>query len=865
MLVDATASRRTACRRRFDVTTEHHLTLGDYAPRPARATRTPPEGASPGRSPEGASTSWPCRLPKWPVPSDASRRDSLAVFRAPAWNEACACGGNGSDGGRWSSPRRGGALPFAAGEVAVVAARRSRGSRSGATAASGGSSSQVGWRSRSEGLARPVVVRAHDAAMERAAVVPRTVRCAGTVHVEVSPVRDARRAPLGRDRSRTPSAKGSRGRGGSRSSVRPSAIARGDDVEVIAQLAPPKRLWNDGDPRPRRRGRRASARAGRSTRGSCDAGAGVLAWIDRARARARARIDATFPDDVAPMARALVLGESDLSPEDDAAMRASGLAHLLAVSGMHLVIAVVAVVARRCARSSCASRRSPRGPTWGASRRRSASRWRGCTRSSRGTAARRCARRGCSRRRSSRARSDGGRTRRARSGCRSSRWPRGTRSSAFDVSFVLSGGGDGGALSLLAADRERAGARLPTAAQPLVRSAAATLAATIPCAPILARFAPTLPLGGVAANLLAVPVGESVALPLCLAARAPRAVARGGARVRGGGVGGAPARARRSRAGSRARTRSRRACRRRRRGSSRRSSSGSRGSSSRGAGGASGAPRVGGGGAPRSRSARGAPGVPSGVLRATFLDVGQGDAALVDLPDGEALLIDGGGLVGSPIDTGERVLAPVLRARRRDALALAVLTHPHPDHFTGLATGLDAVARGRALGHGTGRARGRAGRLRGAPRAAARAGRPGRPPAGALRRRTRSAARASRCSRRAPSRRSTASRTTTRSSFASPTARARSSSSGDAEHEEEADLARASPRDRLRADVLKVGHHGSRTSSSPAFLAAVSPEEAVISAGARNRFGHPHPMTLATLAAARGRASGAPTTTAPSR
>jgi competence protein ComEC len=51
-------------------------------------------------------------------------------------------------------------------------------------------------------------------------------------------------------------------------------------------------------------------------------------------------------------------------------------------------------------------------------------------------------------------------------------------------------------------------------------------------------------------------------------------------------------------------------------------------------------------------------------------------------------------------------------------------------------------------------------------------------------------------------------------------------------------------------DVLKVGHHGSRTSSSPAFLAAVHPSLAVISSGVRNRFGHPHPRTLAALAAA---------------
>ena len=49
--------------------------------------------------------------------------------------------------------------------------------------------------------------------------------------------------------------------------------------------------------------------------------------------------------------------------------------------------------------------------------------------------------------------------------------------------------------------------------------------------------------------------------------------------------------------------------------------------------------------------------------------------------------------------------------------------------------------------------------------------------------------------------------------------------------------------------MLKVGHHGSATSSTAAFLAAVSPRDAVISVGRRNRFGHPHPLTLAALAA----------------
>jgi competence protein ComEC len=51
----------------------------------------------------------------------------------------------------------------------------------------------------------------------------------------------------------------------------------------------------------------------------------------------------------------------------------------------------------------------------------------------------------------------------------------------------------------------------------------------------------------------------------------------------------------------------------------------------------------------------------------------------------------------------------------------------------------------------------------------------------------------------------------------------------------------------LRADVVKVGHHGSHASSSREFLAAVQPQLAIISVGAENRFGHPAPELLARL------------------
>jgi beta-lactamase superfamily II metal-dependent hydrolase len=71
---------------------------------------------------------------------------------------------------------------------------------------------------------------------------------------------------------------------------------------------------------------------------------------------------------------------------------------------------------------------------------------------------------------------------------------------------------------------------------------------------------------------------------------------------------------------------------------------------------------------------------------------------------------------------------------------------------------------------------------------------------------------------------------------------------GDAEKEAEGAMLVASDIPVPDVEILKVGHHGSRTASSPAFLASTSPEVAIYSAGAGNSYGHPHQETLAALA-----------------
>jgi len=80
-----------------------------------------------------------------------------------------------------------------------------------------------------------------------------------------------------------------------------------------------------------------------------------------------------------------------------------------------------------------------------------------------------------------------------------------------------------------------------------------------------------------------------------------------------------------------------------------------------------------------------APGAPPdrGWLRVVFLDVGQGDATLVQVPRGHSLLVDAGGSLGGRFDVGGRVVVPALWRLGTRRLDVLVVTHPDPDHAGG--------------------------------------------------------------------------------------------------------------------------------------------------------------------------------------
>ena len=238
------------------------------------------------------------------------------------------------------------------------------------------------------------------------------------------------------------------------------------------------------------------------------------------------------------------------------------------------------------------------------------------------------------------------------------------------------------------------------------------------------------------------------------------------------------------------------------------------------------------------------------AVRVTFLDVGQGDAAVIEAPGGAVALVDGGGSFDDAFDTGERIVEPFLRARGISRVDLVALSHPHPDHLNGLRRILRRFPVGALWtsgddGHNPEYARLIAlAREHGVPTpvpAASAIGGAWLEPEGPF-----ISDAAGEAIGPPPGLSVNDASLVLRLSFAGRAVLF----PGDLEADGEGELVgRRAIGQPVAADVLKVPHHGSRTSSSEELVDAVHPSLAVISLGWRNRFHFPAPEVLARYAA----------------
>lgn len=240
-----------------------------------------------------------------------------------------------------------------------------------------------------------------------------------------------------------------------------------------------------------------------------------------------------------------------------------------------------------------------------------------------------------------------------------------------------------------------------------------------------------------------------------------------------------------------------------------------------------------------------------GKLTVTILDVGQGDSIFAVSPGGRTLLIDGGGAFGgfpgheehNGVDPGEEAVSPYLWSLGFKKIDVVALTHAHQDHIGGLSAVLQNFHVGELW--------------------------IGREVSGAVLKKLETLATKKKIAISHELRGQKFNWEGAQGEFLWPENLADDTAAspknndslvlklhfgnrtvllpGDAEKQAERQILAENNEDALHADVLKIGHHGSKNSTMPEFLATVHPSIAVISAGEDNPYGHPSPELLERL------------------